>query len=192
MIGATARVMLVSAAATKMGVSPENCKTEDGYVLAGDKKVSYGEVATAASLLEIPSVKLREPGEWKYIGKSQKRLDAPQKVNGSAVYGLDIQFHGLLTAMVAHPPTFWGKVKSFDASGAKKIVGVREVVQIPSGVAVIADHFWAAKMGREALKIEWDVDENDKVDSKTILQQYSRLSETEGTIFYQKGNVGTR
>ena len=190
MIGATARVMLVSAAAKNMGVSPENCKTEDGYVLAGDKKVSYGEVATAASLLEIPSVKLREPGEWKYIGKSQKRLDAPQKVNGSAVYGMDIQFHGLLTAMVAHPPTFGGTVKSFDASGAKKIVGVREVVQIPSGVAVIADHFWAAKMGREALKIEWDVEKIDKVDSKTILQQYSRLSETEGAIFHQKGNVG--
>src|SRR5688572_17865079 len=89
MVGATARVMLINAAAKKMGVLPENCKTEDGYVLAGDKKVSYGEVATAASLLAIPLVKLRDPSEWRYIGKSQSRLDAPQKVNGSAIYGLD-------------------------------------------------------------------------------------------------------
>ncbi len=180
----------MKAAAAKMGVSPENCRTEEGYVLADNKKVSYGEVATAASLLAIPSVKLREPEEWKYIGKSQKRLDAPQKVNGSAVYGLDIQFPGLLTAVVAHPPTFGGTVNSFDASRATKIAGVREVVQIPSGVAVIADHFWAAKLGREALTIDWDVEENAKVNSDAILQQYSRLSEETGAIISQKGNVG--
>jgi isoquinoline 1-oxidoreductase beta subunit len=189
--GATARMMLVNAAAKRLGVNPEICKTGNGYVIAGDKKVSYGEVATDASKLPSPSVNLREPKDWKYIGKSQKRLDNPEKINGKAKYGIDIQFPGLLTALVAHAPVFGGKVKSFDASKANAIEGVRDIVQIPTGIAVLADNFWAAKKGREALVIEWENGENENIASKALIDEYSRLSKTKGVVIQQKGDVTT-
>jgi isoquinoline 1-oxidoreductase beta subunit len=187
--GATARMMLVNAAAKRFNVEPTACKTENGYIIIGEKRISYGEVATKASTLSVPSVKLREPADWKYIGKSQKRLDNPEKINGKAVYGIDVKFDGLLTAVVAHAPVFGGKVKSFDASKAEAIVGVRQVVQIPTGVAVIADNFWAAKTGRDALIIEWDHGVNEDINTKTLQEEYSRLSNTKGAIIQQKGDV---
>src|SRR5687767_2007370 len=187
--GATARTMLISAAAQRLGVLPEACKTENSYVIAGDKRVSYGEVASEASTLPIPVVKLRDTKEWKYIGKSQKRLDCPEKINGKARYGLDIQFPGLLTAVVAHPPVFGATVKSYDATQAKAIQGVRDIVQIPTGIAVVADHFWAAKVGRDALKIEWDLGANSTIDSSEQLKEYSRLAATKGLTVQQKGDV---
>lgn len=189
--GATARTMLVQAAASKWNLSPDDCKTENGYVIAGDKKISYGEIAADASKLPVPEVKLREPKDWKLIGKSQKRLDAPAKTNGSAIYGMDIQFAGLLTAVVAHPPVFGGKVKSFDDSGAKAIQGVRQIISIPTGIAVIADHFWAAKSGCDALKIEWDNGANENINSKSQLEEYGRLSKTKGLVIKQKGEISS-
>jgi isoquinoline 1-oxidoreductase beta subunit len=98
-------------------------------------------------------VTLRSPDAWKYIGKGQRRLDARVKTNGSAQFGIDVQFPGLLTAVVVHAPVFGGKVISFDAGKAKAVPGVRQVVQIPTGVAVIADHFWAAQQGRKVLTV---------------------------------------
>lgn len=190
-VGATARMMLVEAAAKRFGVQPGDCRTENGFVIADGRRISYGEVATEASKLPIPSVKLREPKDWKYIGKSQKRLDNPDKINGKAIYGLDIQFPGLLTAVVAHAPVFGGKVRSFDAGSAKAIQGVRDVVQIPIGIAVLADHYWAASLGRDALKIEWDLGANESIDSHTQLEEYRRLSGTKGTTSQQKGDVAT-
>jgi isoquinoline 1-oxidoreductase beta subunit len=187
--GATARMMLVNAAAKRFGVQPDACRTEDGYVIAGDKRVTYGEVATEASKLSIPSVKLREPKDWKYIGKSQKRMDTPEKINGKAKYGIDIQFPGLLTALVAHAPVFGGKVKSFNASEATVIKGVRHIVQIPTGIAVLADNFWAAKVGRDALKIEWENGANENINSKALLDEYSQLSKTKGITVQQKGDA---
>jgi isoquinoline 1-oxidoreductase beta subunit len=189
--GATARVMLVNAAAKRLGVLPEVCKTENGYVIVGDKKLSFGELATDAAKLGKPSVKLREPKDWKYIGKSQRRLDGAEKINGKAKYGIDIQFPGLLTALVAHAPVFGGKVKSFDASTASAIEGVRHVVQIPTGIAVLADNFWAARKGREALTIEWENGENENIDSKILFHKYSRLSKTKGLVIEQKGDVAS-
>ncbi len=189
MAGATARAMLVEAAAKKLNVSPSACKTENGFVIAGDKRVSYGEVASDASLLAVPTVKLREPKDWKYIGKSQKRLDAPEKINGQAKFGMDIQFPDLLTAVVAHPPVFGGTVKSFDASKAKAIKGVRDVVQIPMGVAVLADNYWNAKLGRDALKVEWDLGANATIDSKQQQADYSKLGNTKGAVAQQKGDA---
>lgn len=189
--GATARTMLVRAAATRMGVDVDACRTEKGYVIAGDKRVSYGEVATEASVLPIPSVKLREPGSWKYIGKSQNRLDNHDKINGQAKYGLDIQFPDLLIAVVAHAPVFGGKVRSFDATKTKAIQGVRDVVQIPTGVAVLADHFWAAKRGCDALQIEWDPGANETISSGAQIEEYRRLSKTKGLSVQQRGNVAT-
>lgn len=133
--GATARMMLIEAAARKLGVEPASCRTENGFVLADNQKIRYGELVLEAAKLPAPSVSLRPPSEWKYIGKSQKRLDSPAKINGTAQFGMDIQFPGLLTAVVARSPVFGGKVKAVDSAKAKAIPGVQAVVQIPSGVA---------------------------------------------------------
>ncbi|MBA4053338.1 MAG: twin-arginine translocation pathway signal protein [Marivirga sp.] len=187
--GASARVMLVTVAAARFGVSPEACRTENGYVIAGDKRISYGELATEAASLPVPTVKLREPADWKYIGKSVKNLDSHQKVNGQAIYGIDIHFPGLLTAVVSHAPVFGAKVKSFDPAKAMAVKGVREVVQVPSGIAVIADHYWAASNGREALTIEWDLGENININTINLPQQYAGFSKEKGLMVQHKGDV---
>ena len=188
--GATARILLIQAAAEKFKVDPSACHTENGMVICGTQKAAYGELATAAAALPPPAkVELRKPEEWKYIGKGIKRLDAPDKINGSAKYGMDVHFPGLLTAVVAHAPVIGGKVLSFDDSAAKAVVGVREVVQIPTGIAVIADHFWAAKKGRDALKITWDPGPNTGFSSSTQLADYQKLADTKGLPALEKGNV---
>lgn len=190
-VGATARMMLINAAAKRWSVSPDICRTENGYIVTGNRKFSFGEVAGEASLLPKPVVKLREPREWKYIGNSQNRLDGAEKINGKAKYGIDIHFPELLTAVVAHPPVFGGKVKSFNADGAKSIEGVRHIVQIPTGIAVIADNFWAAKNGRDTLEIEWENGENENIDSEVLADEYLQLSKTQGLVVKQKGDVAT-
>lgn len=189
--GATARALLVTAAAQQWGVQPEACSTANGFIIHGNKKLSYGEVAEAAAKLPPPAnITLKPASEWKYIGKGSKRLDTPEKINGQAKFGMDIQFPGLLTALVARSPVFGGKVKSFDATKAKAIAGVRQVVKVPSGVAVIADHFWAAKQGRDALKVEWDIDPALAIDTKKQWDDYRRLSNTKGAVAAQAGDVG--
>src|SRR5882762_9138952 len=142
--GATARVMLVHAAAKRFGVRPEECRTEKGYVLAGGQRLSYGEVCSEAATIVVPEVTLREPKNWKYIGQSQHRLDGPEKINGQAQYGIDFKAPGLLTAVLVRGPGFHWKIKSFDASKAKQVGGVRDVVEIPTGIAVLADNYWSA------------------------------------------------
>jgi isoquinoline 1-oxidoreductase beta subunit len=190
--GATARTLLVSAAAKKFGVKPEDCKTENGFVIAGDKRASYGELAAVAATLPAPAeVPLREPKDWKYIGKGMKRLDAPAKVNGTAKFGMDMQFPGMLTAVMAHPPLYGSKVKSFDATKAKTIPGVRDVVQVSTGVAVLADHYWAAKKGRDALKIEWVNSAIASFSSDAQLKQFKQLAATKGLPAAQKGDVAS-
>ncbi|MEO6230048.1 MAG: xanthine dehydrogenase family protein molybdopterin-binding subunit [Ferruginibacter sp.] len=188
--GATARTLLITAAAQKFGVDPATCRAENGMVISGDKKAGFGELAAAAAALPAPTnVVLKPASEWKYIGKGMKRLDAPAKVNGTAKFGMDMQFPGMLTAVVAHPPVMGGKVKSFDATAAKAVPGVKDVVQIPTGVAVIADHFWAAKKGRAALKIQWDAGVNATLTSATQLKEYQALADTKGLPALEKGNV---
>ena len=188
--GATARVMLTQAAAKRTGVAIENCTTKNGYVIAGGKKLSYGDLAAEASTLPVPqNVTLRPPAQWKLIGKGVKRLDASVKTNGQAKFGMDIQFPGMLTAVVAHAPVFGGKVKSFDASGAKAVPGVKQVIEIPTGVAVIADHFWAANQGRKALQIIWDDGAGANLSTKTQVDAYQKLAHTDGLKAAQKGNV---
>jgi isoquinoline 1-oxidoreductase beta subunit len=188
--GATARTLLVTAAARKFGVRPDECKTENGFVIAGDKRASYGELAASAATLPAPGdVTLRVAKDWKYIGKGMKRLDAPAKVNGTAKFGMDMQFPGMLTAVMAHPPVYGSKVKSFDATKAKAIPGVRDVVQVSTGVAVLADHFWAAKKGRDALKIEWVNGAIASFDSAAQLTEFKRLAATKGLPAAQKGDV---
>jgi isoquinoline 1-oxidoreductase subunit beta len=179
--GATARAMLVQAAAQRFGVSPADCRTENGAVIAGGKRARYGELAEAAAKLPVPKeVSLKDPKDWKLIGKPTKRLDTPEKITGRAEFGLDVKLPGLLTALVARPPVFGGKVKSFDATAAKAVPGVRAVVRVPAGVAVVADHFWAAKLGRDALKIDWDLGPLAGLDSESLKEQFRRLASHQG------------
>ncbi|MEJ7644622.1 MAG: xanthine dehydrogenase family protein molybdopterin-binding subunit [Chryseolinea sp.] len=188
MAGAMARVMLVQAASQRLGVPLSDCRTENGYVLAGEHRLSYGDLADEASVIQVTNVSLRTEGNWKIIGKSPDRLDTPVKINGKAKYGIDIQFPGLLTAVVARCPYFGGQVKSFDAAKTKALAGVRDVVQIPSGIAVIADHYWAAKLGKDALQIEWT--QGDSVlSSETIVSEYVALTKDPGVPVQQKGDV---
>ena len=188
--GATARVLLVQAAAAKMNVSVDSCKTENSFVSSGNKKISYGEVAGDAAQLQPPAeVALRSSKQWKYIGKGAKRLDAAAKTNGTAKFGMDMQFPGLKTAVVARSPVFGGKVKSFSSAAALKVPGVRKIVQVPTGVAVIADHFWAAKQGRDALKIVWDDGIGINLNTSTQVPKYKKLAATNGVEVVKKGDV---
>ncbi len=190
--GALTRALLVAAAAEELGVAAESLQTENGYVISGDKKISYGELAEAAAKLETPkAVTLKQPQNWKIIGKATKRLDSAEKINGSAIFGQDIHFEGLKTAMVARSPVFGGKVKSFDASAAKQIKGVQNVVQVPTGVAVIADHYWAAKQGRDALKVEWDLGPNAGLDTEKMLADYRSLAAKPGLPAAKAGDSQT-
>lgn len=188
--GATARILLVEAAAKKWNVKPSVLKTENGFVINGSKKLSYGQLAEAANAIKPPAeIPLRKKEEWKYIGKGIKRLDAPDKVNGKAVFGIDVKVDGMKIAVVAHPPVMKGTVKSFDASKAKAIKGVVDVVQIPTGIAVIADNYWAASQGKNALVVEWNAGENGSVDSAKQLEEFKRLADTKGTEKAKGGDV---
>jgi isoquinoline 1-oxidoreductase beta subunit len=188
--GATARALLVEAAAKKFNVSPVECHTENGFVIAGNQRASYGELADAAAKLPPPaSVKLKDKKDWKYIGKVKKRLDTTAKISGEAMFGIDVHFPGMLIAVPAHAPVFGATVRSFDASAAKAIKGVQEVVQVPTGVAVIADNFWAAKQGRDALKIDWELGPGENIDSSTQFEEYRQLATTKGATAAQAGNT---
>jgi len=188
--GATARILLVQAAAKKWGVPESQCKTADGFVSTGQKKLSYGDLAQLAAGLALPKdIPLRTKDQWKYIGKGIQRLDAPSKVNGKAEFGIDVHLEGLLTAVVAHPPVFGGKVKSVDDTKAKLIKGVLQVSQVPNGVAVIADNFWSALEGRNALIIDWDLGPNVSVNSASQAEDFKKLADGEGKMVVTKGDV---
>lgn len=190
--GAMTRALLVNAAAQEAGVQPSECRTENGKVFVGDRSFTYGELADAASKLEaLGEVALKDPKDWKIIGKATKRLDGPEKINGTAIFGQDIHFEGLKTAMVARSPFFGGSVKSFDDSAARKISGVVNIVQVPTGIAVIADHYWAAKQGRDALKIEWNEGPNADLDSKTLFDSFRATAQKKGAVASTAGDVAS-
>ncbi|HEY8354635.1 MAG TPA: xanthine dehydrogenase family protein molybdopterin-binding subunit [Methylophilaceae bacterium] len=181
--GAMARTLLVTAAAQRLGVDPSQCRTENGVVIVGDQRLTYGELADDAAKLEAPAeVQLRDPSQWKLIGKATKRLDSREKVNGSAIFGQDIHFEGLKVAVVARSQYFGGKVKSYDDSAAKEIPGVIKVIQVPTGVAVVAENFWAAKRGRDALDIEWDAGPNAGLDSEQMFADFRRMAAGRGAV----------
>ena len=189
--GATARYMLTAAAAENMKVSPQECVAEKGWVIhqPTGKKVSYGAVASAAAkIASPPEPVLKQPGQFKIIGKSTKRQDIPLKVNGKAIYGIDVKRPGLLTAVVARSPFLGGKVKSFNADKAMQVTGVKKVVQISSGVAVIADSFWPAKKGRDALDISWDEGPMVQVSSPDIYRSWAELAK--GSTAAERLKVG--
>lgn len=188
--GATARMMLMEAAANKFKVATAECRTENGFVIAGNQRISYGELAEAANKLTPPAtVVLKDKKDWRFIGKSMKRLDAKAKITGQAQFGIDVHLPDMLIAVVAHPPVFGATVKSFDASATKKIKGVQDIVQIPKGVAVLAKDFWTARKGVNALKIEWNLGEGKNVSTTTQIEAYRKLAETKGTVTQSAGNT---
>ena len=169
--GAAAREMLVAAAARKWGVAPGACRAEKGTVVHGatGRTLSYGALAGAASKLEVPKdPQLKDPKDFRILGKPVARLDTPQKVTGKAVFGTDVRVPRMLFATVARCPVWGGKVARFDATAAEAVPGVRKVVEVPSGVAVVADSTWAAMLGREALSVTFDEGPNAELDQAAI------------------------
>jgi isoquinoline 1-oxidoreductase subunit beta len=188
--GAMAREMLISAAAAKWGVEPSTCRVEKGFVLHGGEKLSFGSLATAAQKAKPPErIELKKPADWKLLGKPTRRLDSFEKVTGRAQFGIDVRLPGMLTAVVARPPVFGGKVKSFRAEKAKAVAGVKTVVEVPSGVAVVAEHFWAAKLGRDALEIDWDPGPGAELDTDRMREQFRALAATTGAKAAAAGDI---
>jgi isoquinoline 1-oxidoreductase beta subunit len=189
--GATARAMLVKAAADIWKVDPASCRAEKGFVIHNptQRKISYGKLVEKASQMEPPkSVALKEPKDFKIIGKPRRRLDTPEKTNGKAIFGIDARVPGMLTAVVARAPVFGGRVKSFSADKTRAVPGVKEVVQIDSGVAVIADNFWSANKGRDALEVVWDEGTLATLSTSGMREQYMNLAKSPGAVARKKGN----
>ena len=157
--GAAGRRILLCAAAERWGVPIDELGARDGVVrhMASGRHASFGELAEAAAAQPVPQeVTLKDPSEFRLIGRKIPRKDIPAKTDGSAVFTQDIHLPGMLVALVAHPPRFGARVKSVDDSAARKVPGLKEVVTIDTGVAVLASDFWTASKGRDALEIEWD------------------------------------
>jgi isoquinoline 1-oxidoreductase beta subunit len=188
--GAAARAMLVAAAAQQWNVAASDCRTESGAVLNGSKKLTYGQLVGAAAKLTPPAqVQLKDPKNFNLIGKPLKRLDTPEKLNGGAVFGIDVKLPGMLTAVIARPPIFGAKMKSFDDSRARSMPGVRKIVAIPAGVAVIADTFWQAKTARDALRVDWDEGSMQNFSTSEMMQQFRERAKTQGTSVRKDGDA---
>ena len=190
--GAAAREMLIASAAKRWSVEPSACHVDGGAVIytASGKRLTYGALAAEAAKLPVPpNPTLKDPKKYKYIGKPIKRLDTPVKTNGKAEFGIDVRLPKMLRAVVARCPVFGGKVKNFDATKAKGIRGVKQVLQISSGIAVIADNTWSAMEGRRALQIEWDEGPNAAVSSESIRKLYEENAEKTGAIARKDGDV---
>lgn len=188
--GATARAMLIAAAAQQWKADPASLRTESGAVLDGaNRKLTYGQLAEAAAKMTPPEkVALKDPKAFKLIGKPIKRLDTTEKINGKAVFGIDVKNPGMLTAVVARAPVFGAKVTSFDDSQARNMPGVRKIAQVPSGVAVIADSFWQAKMARDAVRIEWDLGEMQAFSTSEMMQKFREQAKSPGTSVRRDGD----
>ena len=189
--GATARAMLVQAAAQTWQADPAACRTEKGQVIHPDgRKLSYGELAAKASELPVPEqVKLKDPARYTLIGHPVHRLDSPAKINGTAVFGIDVQLPGMLVAVIARPPVFGATLKKVDDEKAKAVPGVKAVVAIPAGVAVVADRFWPALQGREVLQISWDEGPGATLSTEEMRRQYAALARTPGLPARREGDV---
>jgi isoquinoline 1-oxidoreductase beta subunit len=192
--GAAARAALLAAAAKQWRVAVDELSTEPGVVVhaKSDRRADYGSLAAAAATLPAPEkIRLKDPETFRYIGtdKGAPRVDARPKSTGTALFTQDVKLEGMLTALVAHPPRFGAKVKSFDGAKAKAVAGVVEVVQIPTGVAVLGETFWAAKRGRDALAIEWDTSAATTVGTAEIMAEYRSLAAKPGLEVRKDGDA---
>ena len=190
--GAVARTMLVSAAAKRWNVDATSCRALDGQVLhvPTGRRLKYGELAADAARLSVPEkVALKRPEDFKLIGTPAKRLDAPGKVNGTALYGIDVRPPGVKIATLAQSPVFGGRVKSVDDTAAKAVKGVRQIVRLDDCVAVVADHMGAAKKGLAALKIEWDDGPHAELTTEDIARELEQATLGPGAVAQNIGDV---
>ncbi len=192
--GAKTRAMMLEAASRYWGTDVVGFQTDNGHVVDPERgrKIAYGDLIATIQAHDIrppEEVTLKDSAEFKIIGKDRKRIDAREKVTGTATFGIDVELPNLKTAMVARAPVFGGKVKSFDASETMKVDGVLKVKQVSSGVAVVADSFWAAKKGRDALQVDWDLGPNADLSSEAFFDQYKELITTDGLVAEDVGDV---
>lgn len=191
-VGATARILLIRAAARQWGVSESECHAENSQVIhtKSGRRSGYGTLADAAASVPLPdNVELKSPKDFKLIGKATKRLDTPKKINGSAQFGLDVYLPGMLTVLIARSPVFGGKVKHYDATETRKLAGVQGVYQVPTGVAVAANGFWPAKVARDLLIIEWEEGAGASLSTPKMRAEYTELAKTPGAVARNDGDV---
>ncbi len=193
-VGAKTRAMLVAAAAGQWKVAPDQCRTEASVVHGpSGQSAQYAELAQAAARQPVPAtVQLKTPSQFRLVGKPVRRLDSRPKCDGSIKFGLDLDLPGMKTAVVARPPVFGGRVKTFDDKAARSIEGVREVFEIPlvrgTAMAVVADKFWTAKQARDRLKIDWDVSAVEHAGTEELSVKYKELARTPGNIAVNRGD----
>ncbi len=189
--GAAARAMLIASAAKLWGVPATELRVEKGFINgASGKGATFGELAALAAKESVPAkVTLKDPKNFIYIGKSFPRVDSKAKSTGTAKFTIDHQFEGMLVATIARPPRFGATVKSFDASAAEKIKDVVKVLQVPQGIALLANNTWAAIKGREELKVIWDDSKAEKRDTAAMLAEYKQLLDKPGAAARKDGDV---
>lgn len=192
-VGATARRMFMLAAAQRWQVPIDGLTTDDGFVVDQQgRKLPYGALAELAADLPVPDkaeVVLKDPAQFRYLGKPQARLDGLAKVTGKATFGIDVMRPQMLTAVVARAPVFGASLKNVDAAEALQVPGVHSVKTVPSGVAVLAEHSWAAMKGRERLKLEWDLGEHAATSSDSLRQTWRALLKKPGLVGDDRGNA---
>jgi isoquinoline 1-oxidoreductase subunit beta len=190
--GGKARAMLMTAAGNEWKVPVSELNVEKGviYHAASKRQATFGSLAGKAAALPVPDkLALKDPKDFKLIGRQAPRVDVPAKVDGTAQFTLDVAMPGLLVALLKRPPLFGGAVKSFDASAAMALPGIVKVLQVPAGVAVVARNFWAAKLGRDALKVEWDDTQAEKRSSGALMDEYRRLADQPALSARKQGDA---
>jgi isoquinoline 1-oxidoreductase subunit beta len=190
--GATARTMLIAAAAKRWKVDPASCHARFGVVFheATGRNAKYGDLADEAATMPVPEkVALKRPEDFRLIGTPAKRLDTPSKIDGTAVYGIDVRPPGVKIATLAQSPVFGGRLESVDDSAAKRVRGVRQVVRLDDAVAVIADHMWAAKQGLAALKVAWDAGPHAKLATEDIASELEAATLKPGAVAQSIGDA---
>ena len=197
-LGARTKAMLLAAASKQLGVPPAELKIANGTISGGGKSATYGELFEAAMKEPVPEkITLKDPKDFKIVGKPTGLKVSRAKSTGTQTYGMDIKLPGMLTAVIVRPPVFMAKVASFDAAAAKAVKGVKAVMPVAldkggQGIAIVADGYWPAKMGRDALKVQWNLDGVEKVDTTKLLAQYRELVKKEGNVAPQphfKGDI---
>ena len=190
--GAAAREMLITAACETWNVDRKTCRAEAGAIvhMPSGRKLMYGDLVDSAATLYVPdNPPLKDEKDFQIIGKKVHRLDTPEKVDGSALFGMDVRVPGMLYAVVARCPVFGGKVKSYDASKAKVVPGVQHIVEINEGVAVVADSTWNAIQGRKALQVVWDEGPNANLSSESIHSMLVERSAGNAPVGEEKGDI---
>lgn len=190
--GAAAREMLIAAAAQEWRIDPARCRAENGFVISpSGARLGYGALTDKAAQLPVPKSPKLKTGKKNLLGTPAKRLDSPAKINGTALFGIDVHEPGMLIVVIARPPVFGGKVAHFNADMAKAHPGVRAVVAVEAGIAVAADDFWQALKGRDLLEISWDDGKWGGISTPAMHEEYAQLAGTTGLIARKDGDAPT-